>query len=59
MVQSGLNWSTSAVLVKKKDGSNTFCIDFRRVNAVTEKDSHPITQTDDELGEIGFLQHRI
>ena len=34
--------SHTVVLVRKKDGSLCFCIDFRRVNALTIKDSHPL-----------------
>ena len=35
-------WCNTVVLVKKKDGSLHFCIDFRRLNALTVKDSHPL-----------------
>ena len=34
-------WCNAVVLVRKKDGSLRFCIDFRRLNSLTVKDSHP------------------
>lgn len=34
-------WSSTVVVVKKKDGSHRFCIDFRKVNNVSEKDAYP------------------
>ena len=35
-------WCNVVVLVRKKDGSLRFCIDFRKLNSLTVKDSHPL-----------------
>ena len=35
-------WCNAMVLVQKKDGGLRFCIDFRRLNARTKKDSYPL-----------------
>ena len=35
-------WCNAIVLVRKKDGTLWFCIDFRRLNARTKKDSFPL-----------------
>ena len=35
-------WCNAVVLVRKKDGSLHFCINFRRLNSLTVKDSHPL-----------------
>ena len=35
-------WSSPIVMVKKKDDTFRFCVDYRKLNAVTVRDSHPI-----------------
>ena len=35
-------WCNAVVLVRKKDGSLRFCINFRKLNSLTVKDSHPL-----------------
>lgn len=40
--ESNSPYSSPIVLVKKKDGSTRFCIDFRKINKVTRGDAHPI-----------------
>ena len=35
-------WCNAVVLVRKKDGLLRFCIDFRKLNSLTVKDSYPL-----------------
>ena len=42
-------WSSSIVLVGKKDGSTRFCVDYRKLNDVTHKDSYPLPCIDDTI----------
>ena len=45
-------WASPVVLVRKKDGSTRFCIDYRKVNAVTRKDAYPLPRVDDTLDTL-------
>jgi len=45
-------WVSPAVMVRKKDGSVRFCVDYRKLNAVTIKDSYPIPRIDDMLDRL-------
>ena len=42
-------WSNAVVLVRKKDGDLRFCIDFRRLNAITKKDSFPLSRIQEAI----------
>ena len=42
-------WCNAVVLVRKKDGTLRFCIDFRRLNARTKKDAYPLPRMQETM----------
>ena len=45
-------WASPIVLVRKKDGTWRFCIDFRKVNDQTVKDAYPLPQVNDIVDSL-------
>ena len=50
-------WCNSVVLLRKKDGSLCFCIDFHCLNAHTKKDSYPLPRIQEALESLVGTSH--
>ena len=50
-------WCNAVVLVRKKDGSLRFCIDFRCLNTCMKKDSYPLPQIQEVLESLVGAGH--
>ncbi len=53
-------WCSPIVIVRKKDGTIRFCVDYRKLNDVTHKDAYPLPRINDILEALwltpGFVQ---
>ena len=45
-------WTSPIVMVRKRDASWRFCVDFRRLNAVTVKESFPMASVDEAVEKL-------
>ena len=57
-------WSSPIIVVRKKDGSWRFCIDFRKLNYVMHKDAYPLSCIDETLESLAgssphWISHRV
>lgn len=46
-------FNSPVVLARKADGSWRFCVDYRQVNAATERDAYQLPRTTDLLDQLG------
>ena len=50
-------WASNVVLVTKKDGRQSFAIDYRQLNSVTKKDAYGIPQVQTILDKLHVYQY--
>ena len=50
-------WTSPIVLVKKKEGTYRFCVDYRKINAVTKTAVFPLPRIEDYLDTLAGVQY--
>lgn len=48
-------YTAPAILVKKKDGSYRFVVDYKRVNSINNKDASPLPNMEDTIRKLGHV----
>ena len=50
-------YASRCVVVRKRDGTFRLCVDYRRLNAITVKDSYPFPRIDEILASLGKARY--
>ena len=50
-------WSSPVVMVRKRDSTHRFCVDYRGLNSVTKADTFPLPCIDDLLDQLGGMRY--
>ena len=50
-------WCNAVVLIRKKDSSLRFCIDFRKLNERTKKDTYPLPRMQEQMESLVGAWH--
>ena len=54
---SSSKWSSPLVLVKKKDGSMRFCVDYQCLNSVARYNAYPMPHVNELIDRLGNAQY--
>ena len=54
---SSSEWAAPIVLVPKKDGTLRFCVDYRKLNSVSETDAYPMPRIDEMIDRLGKAKY--
>ena len=57
VVPSNSSWASPIVLVRKKDGSQRMCCDYRLLNSCTLKDAHPLPRADQSIDNLYGMKY--
>ena len=52
IISSQAPFASPVLFVKKKNGDLRFCVDYRRLNAITKKDKYPLPLIDETLAQL-------
>ena len=52
-------WNSPVVMIKKRDNTYSFAVDYRKLNKITESISHPLPQLECVFDTIGQAKTRI
>lgn len=57
--ESDSPFASPILLVKKKDGSDRMCVDYRALNKLLEKDRYPLPLIEDQIDRLGKAKYFI
>ena len=57
ITESSSDWASAPVLVRKKDGTVRYCIDYRGLNSKTKKDLFPLPSISQCMDQLSVNQY--
>lgn len=57
--ESNSPFASPMILVKKSDGSDRMCIDYRALNKLIERDRYPLPLIEDQIDKLGHAKYYI